>query len=452
MSTVIMHISDLHFGREDKSTKNYIENRKMLIESFFDSFRQIPDDWKPDILVVTGDVAYTGIQSEYDKAKVFFERFLNLEDQKITKNDIIFCPGNHDVCMPTDRRKEVRPKKDDHNLKDIDDLTRDNIISSKYKFDAFVKFLHDFGINSMSNSCNDTEVKYLYGFRKCKNINFIVLNSEWDFQGKEDKNSTGCLRIGADLVDDAFDILYGYDSDETDTIIALFHRPIGDLHISEHNYYSLDTSINIEARLNMHTDIILNGHKHLSDVNTKLIRATTYNCGTIHDPDSGEQSFWLFRIQERGNGESLKYKWFSPSYKKRHGEWKIDLDSDYNYKSIFIENTVDREKSSELEILKTIIKKIDRINVTDNEISQVIKAIDAAKIDDATKIIIKEIVEDIIKQSKKTGKDNTIIDKSQISSKYVRKELSLKLVDLQDDIIDSSKGKTKIDTDEGNKE
>ncbi|MCL2370543.1 MAG: metallophosphoesterase [Firmicutes bacterium] len=425
--SVIMHISDLHFGRNDISNKNYVANRNMVIESFFESFLKIPENWKPDILVVTGDIAYSGKSEEYELAKDFFNKFLNLKKQKITKNDLIICPGNHDVFIPDDRRRESRPKKDNMDLLDVDDLTRDNIQSSKYKFKAYVNFMKNFGTGQMTNTNSDNDISYLYGFRKCKGVNFIVLNTEWDFGGKSDKNAVGCLRIGADLVADAFEMLYNEDEAECDPIIALFHRPIEEMHISERNNHIVDSQnnlkshTNIEERLNNHSDIILHGHAHISAVKSNMIRAITYTCGTIHDPTTGEPSFWLFNIRNKGDGSSRKYKWIKPSHKKRNGEWLVDSTSHYNDKPIFIED-VEKVETKQKE-LAVIIKKIIGSDLSQGDMfSQAEKAIKEAEIKDSAKIIFSVIVKELIEKSKKVTKTD-----STVTNRYVGDEKKLTL-------------------------
>ena len=337
---VIMHISDLHFGIPDKTKSPYIANRRMVLESFFESFSNIPVEWRPDILVITGDIGYFGIESDYKLAEDFFERFLALEGQKVTKNDIIICPGNHDVFIPPDRRQELRLIKDDlSNKNKVEELTKDTAKASKYKFKNYIKFLKKLGIPPLKNNAKDVgdSLKYLYGYRKIKDISFIVLNSEWDFFGKNDKDAVGCLRLGEDLVADALEEL-NKDYDDNQPIVALFHRPIDpNIHISEHCDYD-DRLTNVEKRLNTSIDIILNGHVHIGTVSSKHLRATSFSCGTLHSTDCDKPGFWLFKINTGKQDEQIyqlkKYKWDIPSVKFNNGSWVPDLEDPYNGKEL----------------------------------------------------------------------------------------------------------------------
>jgi len=440
-----MHISDLHFGREDISKTTYVANRQMLINSFFDSFKEIPSEWKPDILVVTGDVAYSGKQGEYKQALEFFEKFLTLEDQKVKVKDIVFCPGNHDVYM--EGRTEARPRVDSLDLTDVSPLTRKNIKQSKHKFNAFVCFLKELGIEQMQNSSGDEEVNYLYGFRKCKGINFIVLNTEWDFQGQDDsKKAVGRLRIGADLLDDALNILYGEDSEQKDPIVALFHRPLEQLHISERDEYNVDaqnnqnSSTNVENRLNSFTDIILHGHVHMGGANSKMVRAITYTCGTIHDPGKGEPSFWLFNIREKGDGESIKYKWVKPNYSKRNGVWKIDEESPYKNRKIFLSDNrdIDNKEQEYKKLLETIVKDIMSNNVSSDIDAKIDEAIQQSGIDETAKLFFKAVLEEAIERAKKTEKDPAFNTNRKFG---INKELELTITEAKEVDEGHKKGK-----------
>lgn len=74
----IFHISDLHFGIE-KSDKNEFKINaerqaktiKSLIKTLKDDLR-VPQNWKPDVVVISGDIGWTGSSEEYEKYKSLF--------------------------------------------------------------------------------------------------------------------------------------------------------------------------------------------------------------------------------------------------------------------------------------------------------------------------------------------------------------------------------------------
>ncbi len=76
---VIAHVSDTHFGNEvqDPATRNTLVMDHLLAM-----------DPRPDVLVVTGDVADHGLPEEYAAARAWLDRW---------DGPLAVCPGNHDV-------------------------------------------------------------------------------------------------------------------------------------------------------------------------------------------------------------------------------------------------------------------------------------------------------------------------------------------------------------------
>jgi Icc protein len=76
---VIAHVSDTHFGNDvqDPGARNAaVMDHLLAMEP------------RPDVLVVTGDVADHGLPEEYDEARAWLDRW---------EGPLAVCPGNHDV-------------------------------------------------------------------------------------------------------------------------------------------------------------------------------------------------------------------------------------------------------------------------------------------------------------------------------------------------------------------
>ena len=89
----ILFLSDLHFGREFVSDE--CKDREAIQESLIQTIIDLPQNIKPHYIVVTGDVAWTGAENEYNSAYNWFSRLLSklgYEGDRIT-----FCVGNHDI-------------------------------------------------------------------------------------------------------------------------------------------------------------------------------------------------------------------------------------------------------------------------------------------------------------------------------------------------------------------
>ena len=93
----ILHISDLHIKEKEDFDRSVVLGP--LIERVK---KDLDTGFKPELVAVTGHIAFKGIRPEYDRAKRFFEdlmRTLKLPDQSL-----FIVPGNHDV-----NRKKYRP-------------------------------------------------------------------------------------------------------------------------------------------------------------------------------------------------------------------------------------------------------------------------------------------------------------------------------------------------------
>lgn len=426
---VVMHISDLHFGVKDNSNGTHIKNREMVLTSFLECLSTLPKDLLPDILVISGDVGFSGKNEEYNKAKTYILEILDRLNGKLTIDDIIICPGNHDVNIPNDRRVEVRPTKDKLDTSDLEELTRDNIHKSAYKFNNYYLFLKTLGIKPLINQVKEVKskcLKYLYGYRFHKGIHFIILNSEWDFGGKNDYSAEGCLRLGADLVADTFEQIAGKENDN-EPIIAVFHRPLDPyIHISERNQYNKKDLRNVEYRLNTGVDIILNGHVHTSRADGLGLRAWRFSCGTIHSNDIETPEFWIFRFEDNYY-KSFKYKWCPPNSRYRNGYWKKDVDDDYNEKVwILGENKPNYLSTEDLNELDKIIDKYQQKKISEEEVICFINE----KFSKNLKEIIANLFNKAINNSIKYKK--TIENHDGIGTSY-EKNLELKFSETVDD-------------------
>ena len=92
---VILHLSDIHFGRDNPEYKvnGEFQNKKQILQDLLISIRN--SSIKPDHIIVTGDMAWYGKKVDFDEALVWFRELLDVT--KLSGSNLTFCPGNHDV-------------------------------------------------------------------------------------------------------------------------------------------------------------------------------------------------------------------------------------------------------------------------------------------------------------------------------------------------------------------
>src|SRR5918995_2421310 len=75
MATRILHLSDLHFGRNDKPES-------------IEALGRLVAEARPELVIASGDLTHRGLRSQHEKASAFL-RGLELP--------LVTIPGNHDI-------------------------------------------------------------------------------------------------------------------------------------------------------------------------------------------------------------------------------------------------------------------------------------------------------------------------------------------------------------------
>jgi predicted phosphodiesterase len=92
-----LHVSDFHFRASDDPLSQTVAVNA-LIEDVRD---RTHDRAAPSFVVVTGDVAFSGLQQEYEAARPFLDRLASAAG--VVRDRFYFVPGNHDVDRSRNR-------------------------------------------------------------------------------------------------------------------------------------------------------------------------------------------------------------------------------------------------------------------------------------------------------------------------------------------------------------
>ncbi|UCH94181.1 MAG: metallophosphoesterase [Candidatus Aminicenantes bacterium] len=244
--TEILHLSDIHFRQQ----KGDITFRQEIREKMIQAVQNHLDEHniELDVVAVTGDIAFSAKDHEYEEAENFFK---NLQKILPQKSQILIVPGNHDV----DRKgvSSIHPLhtvvkeglKIDELLDTPEEIGR--YISPKFEsFRAFVDRIHP----GLYTSTNDYYwVKNFPG----KDVSFLGLNSSWACESSSDR---GNITLGYPQVTNAFR------QSKSKNKILLMHHPFD--WFNEKDFYRYN------GELEKNCSLVLYGHNHFD--NARVIK------------------------------------------------------------------------------------------------------------------------------------------------------------------------------------
>lgn len=175
---VILHITDLHFS--DDSTRKS-DARTIALGQLVDTIAELPDEWHPSVVCLTGDVASRGRSSDYEVAGVWIAGLINRFSLPI--ESLFICAGNHDV----DRDKAQRIARP-ASAGEADKVLEFPPVREPYAsvFSAYSGWARHFGIKPYMLG---SEESYLVGQRSHQGISFVALNTAWCSKDGADKNA-----------------------------------------------------------------------------------------------------------------------------------------------------------------------------------------------------------------------------------------------------------------------
>lgn len=345
----IIHISDIHFNK----TENQIE----MIDKYIEDLKKL-EDKKIDLIFITGDLINKGgkdFQSIDNAFKSFETLFIDkiLNSLNIHKNQIIICPGNHDI-----NRDEILDF-EENGIKAVMNKGADSIsqfmkrgysdISYGIKrikaYKEFEKEYYNGYANSIITNFESNHILNIDGL----NIGISSFNTAWRcYDGKEE------IVVGQSQLDNSRHIIKN-----CDIKIAIMHHAVDFLIESEKrtvkeyiegNYdylflghvHSGDSHLNIGLRGSIFTSIV---QSH--DECNKNIRNIDYAIGySIIDIDNEERKI-IYRNRR-----------YIPSHKTYADN--VDLLGELGYKEYPM---IEGEEKKEQTYIKSLIKRIEDVHV-----------------------------------------------------------------------------------------
>ena len=164
----ILHLSDIHFGRNypEYGEKDAFDKKEKILDELISCISNIEDGYKPEHIVVTGDIAWRGKKKDFDEAYEWFTRLLSATG--LQGKNITFCVGNHDVnrsyaCSNRDLK--------DNEIEKIDNIyAYENVHEMEPPIYEYDKFCEKIGMDPFMYPLNgNMEYSYSLGY---KDVNF----------------------------------------------------------------------------------------------------------------------------------------------------------------------------------------------------------------------------------------------------------------------------------------
>jgi predicted phosphodiesterase len=287
-----LHISDIHLRESTGWAQDIVLSR--MLEDIITRYRSSP----PDLVFVTGDVAFSGKAKEYQLAEDFLRKLstqLGLE-----LGNVFVVPGNHDIDR--DLEEDAFRGARDHltAMTDVDrffasDGRRRTLFSRQREFRDFVNGWSPSPIYSDSSFCHYRLLKV-----GSVRVRVLLIDSTWLAAGGED--DAGKLLVGERQV-------LGFDqaaSPDGDTIsFALMHHPFSWLREFE--------QVVIENALIEQADLCLRGHVHVADqraTETLQGRIGIFTAGAAFETRTTENTYlWCSLDLATGGGRKVTHRY-----------------------------------------------------------------------------------------------------------------------------------------------
>jgi hypothetical protein len=139
----VLHLSDFHFRASTTWDASTVLGRLSV-----DIGRMVYEGLAPDLIVLTGDVAFSGKAAEYDLARTWITKEL-LPAAGVGVDRLVIVPGNHDAdrsrvdFVAKQIAKGIRDERNQQRVTEVLDGTGGSLLLGR--LEAFMRFVNDLG-------------------------------------------------------------------------------------------------------------------------------------------------------------------------------------------------------------------------------------------------------------------------------------------------------------------
>lgn len=316
MSLSIIHLSDVHINKQT----DFILSKA---QSVYNACSYHIDNCSTVVIVVSGDIVFSGLKEQYNLAEKFFDELKSyIEQNRNSTVEFVFSAGNHDCnFQKNDSIRETLISSLSNS--DPDNAHINNIISVQDNYFDFVSKYHDTYAYENPN---------VYAYEKKLSINnnellFVSVNTAWMSELNE---YPGRIIIPTAMLP------YTRHNTSYKVVIYSFHHPINWLHP--------DKKMSFIQHLRNQADFILLGHEHTKDNYSKIGDdfAIIYNHGKeLQNTETKESGFSIIKFNDELTSYSVyDYAW--DNEKNIYSTLSESLDKEFksnrNMRSVFSVN------------------------------------------------------------------------------------------------------------------
>ena len=313
MSTITwLHLSDFHFRAGERHTWD----EDIVLRALLDDVRaRMEDGLTPDVILVSGDIAFSGAPKEYILARRFLDELLEVTG--LSKTQLFIVPGNHDV----DRRAITRGAAAIASSLDSRQAVNEVLTVAEDRRLIFRKFNHyaDFVSGYFGGRLVFDDEHYFYVQPldlADRRVAVLGLNSAWLAYGGDEDH--GRLALGGLQVRQALEW-----TKDADLRIALLHHPFDWLENFDRD--------DVEPLLCSGCDFVLHGHMHqvaLFQARTPDTEAMIIAAGACYESREYPNSYNLVQLDFESRQGTVHLRMYSDV---RGGFWTKDV---VNYRNV----------------------------------------------------------------------------------------------------------------------
>lgn len=284
-----LHLSDIHFGGPDPDGRPAVLNQ--LLKDIEE--RKAKDGISPDLIFITGDIAWSGKAEQYENMALPFLQELQFVTG-VERDRIFLIPGNHDIDRSLVSNRSATLLAEDllaegskKNEKAISTFLYGNDAEDrKYllkKHSAYIEFVKKYFPHCapLFDPCAYIAKVSVPDGLPFSKLWVLGLNSAWLSREGETK---GNLLLGFPQVQKALGFIEAENSTEDDFVFALTHHPLSWMADWDEHF--------CKQQLAQRTDFHLSGHLHENAFSLNVFGPQRYSSITAGSANGNGGMFW----------------------------------------------------------------------------------------------------------------------------------------------------------------